>query len=68
MMFETVLGASLEIVERPASLGYANDRKVETFIADEALQCREDLLVGEVAGGAKEYECVGLNELRCGHC
>src|SRR5262249_3494490 len=56
---EAVLGASAELVQRPARFGDADDGDVEITAPDHFLQGGEDLFVGEVAGGAEEDEGVG---------
>ena len=47
-------------VEIPAGLGHADHRHVEVAALDHRLQRREDLLVGQVAGGAEEDQGVGM--------
>src|SRR5262249_58315998 len=58
-----VLGHALpraldELVLGPARLGHADDGRVQPSALDELLQGGEDLLVGEVAGGAEEDQRV----------
>ena len=67
VLLEAVLGAGLELVEVPAGLGHADDRHVEVAALHHRLQRREDLLVGQIAGGAEEDQGVGvgLGSSRC---
>jgi hypothetical protein len=58
VVFEAVLGAGLEVVKVNAALGDAHDGDVEMAVADHGLEGGEDLLVGEVAGGAEEDDGV----------
>jgi len=60
VLFDAVFRAGLELVEVPAGLGDADDRKREAFILDHALEGGEDLLECEVAGGAEEHKGIGL--------
>src|SRR5262249_30236850 len=53
------LGARDELVAVPAREGGSDDGNVEAAPAGQRLQRGEDLLVGEVAGGAKEDQCIG---------
>src|SRR5580704_14622384 len=57
-MLETVFGARPKLFEAPAGFGHADDGDIEAFVANEALQGREDLLIGEIAGRAEEDEGV----------
>ena len=50
----------LELVEVPAGLGHADDRHVEVAALHHRLQRREDLLVGQIAGGAEEDQGIGM--------
>ena len=56
MLLQAVLRPGLELVEIPAGLGHADDRHVEMAAFHHRLQRREDLLVGQVAGGAEENQ------------
>ena len=60
VLLEAVLGAGLELVERPAGLRHADDRHVEVAALHHRLQRGKDLLVREVAGRAEEHEGVGV--------
>src|SRR6185437_2197509 len=59
MVFQALPGAVLELVKGPAGFGHADDREIESLIADEPLQGGEDLLVGQVACGAEKNQRVG---------
>src|SRR5262249_5618723 len=48
----------LQALERPAAARDPDDRHVEVTATRHRVQRREDLLVGEVAGGAEEDERV----------
>ena len=56
---ETVPGAGLELLEAPAGPGHPDDRQVEVAAADQGLEGREDLPIGEVTRGAEEDKGVG---------
>jgi hypothetical protein len=49
---------SLQLFDLPGSPCDPNDRHVELTSPDHRLQGREDLLIGKVAGDAKEDETV----------
>ena len=68
VLFDAVLGSSLELFDRPACLGDADDRHVDAFVADEAQKRREDLLESEIAGSAEEHQGVGLGGLHLISC
>src|SRR3546814_8036204 len=59
VVLEAVAGALAQLVHRPARMGHADHRHVEPAARDHRLQRGKDLLVGKVAGGAEEHECVG---------
>src|SRR5271157_1004680 len=59
LMLEAVPGAVAQLLESPAGLGDADDRKARPFVAHESQQRRKDLLVGEIAGRAEEHQGVG---------
>ena len=65
MLVEAVARARAELLEVQPGFGHADDRHVEVAAPDHGLQRREDLLVGQVAGGAEEHQRVGLSG--CGH-
>ena len=54
MTAKAVLGARLQLIERPSRLGNTNDRYIEPFVTNQSLQRGKNLLVGKVARGAKE--------------
>ena len=60
VFLEAVLGARFELIEIPARFGHADDWQIETFVTNQSLQRRKDLLVREVAGGAEKYKGVRL--------
>ena len=49
-----------KLIEVPTGLGHADDRHVEVAALHHRLQRREDLLVGQIAGGAEEDQGVGM--------
>src|SRR5215470_12818911 len=55
----TVASPRAHLLEVPAGLGHADHGHLEAAATCYRLQGGEDLLVGEIAGGAEEYECVG---------
>src|SRR5271166_3328727 len=65
MLFQAVLGATLQLIQRPAGLGYSDNRKVESFVADEVLQRGKDLFVGQITGGPKEDESIRHSVRHC---
>jgi len=58
MLFQAILGACLKLIKIPTGLGNPNDRQIKALIADQPLQRRKNLFVGEVASGSHKYECV----------
>ncbi len=60
VFLQAVLRPGLELVQVPARLGHADDRHVEIAAFHHRLQRREDLLVGQVAGGPEEDQRVGM--------
>ena len=60
VLLEAVARPGPELVEVPAGLGHADDRHVEVAALHHRLQRREDLLVGQIAGGAEEDQGVGM--------
>src|SRR5262245_25155804 len=56
----TVAGPRLKLLEIPPRLRHPDDRDGEIAVPRHGLQGREDLLVGEVAGGPEEDEGVGV--------
>ena len=64
VFFEAVFRARFQLVQIPARFRDADHRHIEVTAFDHRLQRRENLLVGEVAGGAKENQSVGLH---CSH-
>ena len=56
---QAVLGPLLQLVEAPAALGDADDGDLQLLVGHHPLEGREDLLVGQVAGGAEEHQRVG---------
>ncbi len=68
VLFDAVLGPALELFDCPAGLGDADDRHVDAFVAHKTKESREDLLEGEIAGSAEEYQGVGLGGLHLISC
>jgi hypothetical protein len=60
VFFETILGARFKLIKIPTCFGHADDRQIETFIANQPLQRRKDLFVREIAGGAEKHKGVRL--------
>src|SRR6266545_874328 len=56
-----------ELRPGPARLGHPHHREVQPAPAHQRLQGREDLLVGQVSGGAEEDEGVGWRSIRRFH-
>jgi hypothetical protein len=46
MTGKAVLGARLQLIERPSRLGNTNDRYIQPFVTNQSLQRRKNLLVG----------------------
>ena len=59
MTAKAVLGARLQLIERPSRLGNTNDWYIEPFVTNQSLQRGKNLLVGKVARGAKENDRIG---------
>lgn len=58
VMFQAILGASTNLIKRLARFGYADNRDVQAFIADQPLNGRKNLLVRKVPGSPEEDQCV----------
>jgi len=56
---KAVLGARLQLIERPSRLGNTNDWYIEPFVTNQSLQRGKNLLVGKVARGPKENNRIG---------
>ena len=63
MFLQAVLRASLQLIQIPPGLRHADDGQIEAFVAHQALQRGKNLLVRQIARGAKKNQCVGPN--RC---
>jgi len=59
VVLHALAGPLAQPVQVPARAGDPDDGHVQAVALDQAQQSREDLLVGEVAGGAEEHEGVG---------
>ena len=62
MLLEALARPRAQLLEVQARLGDADDRHVEAAAPHHRLERGEDLLVGEVAGGAEEDERVGARD------
>ena len=60
VFLQAVLGARFELIKIPARFSHADDWQIETLITDQSLQGRKNLLVREIASGAKKYKRVRL--------
>src|SRR5436309_13293616 len=60
VMLQTVSRPFLQSVKAPPRLGDADDRNIEVTLLDQCLQCRENLFIGKVAGGAEKNERIGM--------
>ena len=60
MLLQAVFGAGFELVKIPAGLGNADDRHVKVSPLYHGLKRRENLLVGKIAGGSEENQCVRM--------
>src|SRR5215471_2901656 len=58
MLLDAVTRARLQLIEIPTRLRNPDDRRVEMAALHHRLQRREDLLVGEISGGAKKDQRV----------
>ncbi len=56
MLFQAFFRARFQLIQIPSGLGDADDRDVESFVANQVLQRREDLFVGEIARGSEKYK------------
>ena len=63
MLFDAVLGARPQLLDRPAGLGDADDGDIDAFVGYQSQKSREDLLIGKIAGSAEEDQGVGLGGL-----
>src|ERR1700677_2139150 len=57
-MLAAVASALPQLLEAPSVLGHADDRDIERAALDHRLQRRKYLLVGEIACGAEEDQCI----------
>ncbi len=60
MLLDAVARPRLQLLQIPAGLGHPDDGHGEVPAPGHRLQGGEDLLVGEVSGGAEEDEGVGV--------
>ena len=60
VFLQAVVRAGLKLFEVPTGFGHADDRHVEVAALHHRLQRREDLLVGQIAGGAEKDQGVGM--------
>ncbi len=58
VFLQAVMRSRAKLIEIPSCLGYTNDGHIEMSSLHHRLQRREYLLVGQIAGGAKENERV----------
>ena len=65
IVLEAVARPLAQLVQRPAGASHAYDRHIQMARADQRLQRRENLLVGQVAGRAEENE--GIRAFRQCH-
>src|SRR6185437_7814642 len=61
MLAQAGARAVVQALEIPIRTRHADDRQIEALVPDHVLQRGEDLLVGEIAGGAEKHEGVGLH-------
>jgi hypothetical protein len=61
LLGHAVVRAGNKLLQVPARFRHADDRTVELAAADQRQQRGEDLLIGQVARGAKEDQRVGLS-------
>ena len=59
VLAETIVGALLKLFQRPARFRHANHRHIQFAVEHHLLQRGKNLLVGQVAGSAKKYQCIG---------
>jgi len=62
MFRDAVFCPLAQLVEIPASLGYANDRPGQLSMLGQLLQRGKNLFVSEIAGSAKKHYGVGIGE------
>src|ERR1700745_4107388 len=60
VLLQAIVCPCLELIERPASFRYSNDRNIEMTSFYHRLQCRKYLFVSEVPGRTKEHQRVGM--------
>ena len=56
VLLKTLAGMSSKLVEVLRGPPHSDDRDVEVSVPDHCLECREDLLRRQIAGGAKEHK------------
>ena len=74
---QAVVRTLAQLLHAPARMRHADDRQVQSVMQHHRLQCRKDLLVGQVAGGAEKDQGIragcrhgddslrGVGGLRC---
>jgi hypothetical protein len=60
VVLDALAGPPAQLGQVPARPGHSDDRDVETVALDQPQEGGEDLLVGQVAGGAEEHDRVGM--------
>src|SRR4051812_2126676 len=61
MLLDAVASPRLQLVKIPTRLGHADDRHVKPPMLHHCLQRRENLLVRQIARGAKKHKCIRMN-------
>jgi hypothetical protein len=67
MGLDAVGRALFELVQSPALLGDADNRRGQALVTHEPVKSGEDLLIGEITGRAEEGEGVGIALACLGH-
>ena len=57
---DRLVGVLAELVVGPVAAGHADHGHLQHARAFELVQRREQLALGEVAGGAEQHECIGV--------
>jgi hypothetical protein len=65
VFLKAILGPRPELLKLPTGFSHADDRGIEVPPVDHRLQCRENLLLSKVSGGAEKNQRIGLGNVHC---
>jgi hypothetical protein len=65
VLFQAVVGPRPELLDVPTRFGNTDNRHIKVAALYHCLQCRKNLLVSQVAGGAEKYQGIGMETAHC---